>query len=125
MSEMVCLTCKKPLDIADDLCSQNCGGDCLSCMANAEDPECFIALFQKAIENLHDFMASKMYSDRIYTMNSYCVATLIRKFLQIYNDHAETVKKSDQCVSFDRLLFVKDEYDSFKYENKCYKCATE
>lgn len=40
VKEETCSVCSRPLDRLDDLLSMNCGGDCLACMASAEDPEC-------------------------------------------------------------------------------------
>lgn len=33
-----CTICKRPLGVASDPFSVDCGGDCLLCMADAEDP---------------------------------------------------------------------------------------
>jgi hypothetical protein len=35
-----CGICGRPLDQPNDPTSQNCGGDCLRCMAEAGDPDC-------------------------------------------------------------------------------------
>lgn len=42
----VCQTCKKPFDNAHH---RNCGGDCLTCMAEAGDPDC-----KKSLEEMND-----------------------------------------------------------------------
>lgn len=40
-----CKMCKRPLDIPNDPTSQDCGGDCLRCMADvARDPDCIEAM---------------------------------------------------------------------------------
>lgn len=41
---MICQTCKRELDVPGDIRSENCGGDCLQCMAEFGDPDCREAL---------------------------------------------------------------------------------
>lgn len=36
-SDARCSICKRALDVPDDLLSDDCGGDCLSCIIDAED----------------------------------------------------------------------------------------
>lgn len=51
-----CTICKRELDNKDDPFSVNCGGDCLACMADFEDPEPreFKRGFLAAIEFIRD-----------------------------------------------------------------------
>jgi len=51
-----CSICKRDLDDPNDPFSVNCGGDCLACMAEAEDPEpsAFKRGFLAAIEMIRD-----------------------------------------------------------------------
>lgn len=39
-----CAICGRPLDVADDPLSVDCGGDCLGCMADCGDPDCVAAV---------------------------------------------------------------------------------
>ena len=40
-----CLTCKRPLDDPQDPTTENCGGDCLKCMAEiGDDEDCIRAM---------------------------------------------------------------------------------
>jgi hypothetical protein len=45
-SEMVehCKRCGRLLDVPGNVASENCGGDCCACMADAGDPDCIAAL---------------------------------------------------------------------------------
>lgn len=40
ITEKVCSTCKRPLDVPGDESSTDCDGDCTRCMADAGDPDC-------------------------------------------------------------------------------------
>lgn len=39
-----CNTCKRPLDQPDDKSTEDCGGDCLRCMAMFDDPDCVASM---------------------------------------------------------------------------------
>jgi hypothetical protein len=39
-----CAICGRPLNNAEDPLSVDCGGDCLGCMADCEDPDCVAAV---------------------------------------------------------------------------------
>lgn len=39
-----CFICNRVLDNPEDPFSEDCGGDCLQCMADAGDPECEAAV---------------------------------------------------------------------------------
>lgn len=40
----VCGICRTPLNIPGRVWTEDCGGDCLACMADAGDPDCVAAL---------------------------------------------------------------------------------
>lgn len=43
----ICNICKRPMNKDDDPTSENCGGDCLRCMADhAGDPDCKAKMFE-------------------------------------------------------------------------------
>ena len=45
MSNHYCSICKRPLDQPGDPTTEDCGGDCLRCMAEiVEDPDCIAAM---------------------------------------------------------------------------------
>lgn len=46
---MTCKTCGKLLNVDGDQSTQDCGGDCVRCMAEAGDPDCKLTMF--LIEN--------------------------------------------------------------------------
>lgn len=48
MSIWSCLTCGRDLDQADKPDTKDCGGDCLRCMAECDDPDARAAM--RAIE---------------------------------------------------------------------------
>jgi hypothetical protein len=56
MSEVRCNICKRELDVDSDPFSTDCGGDCLACMADADDPipKAFKEGFLAAIEFIRD-----------------------------------------------------------------------
>lgn len=41
---LTCSICKRPLGIEGDPSSFDCGGDCLRCMAHADDPDCVVLM---------------------------------------------------------------------------------
>lgn len=43
-----CGICKRPLNQPDDPTTEDCGGDCLRCMADAGDPQAVAALLDNA-----------------------------------------------------------------------------
>lgn len=46
MADDRCSICRRALNVATDPFSEDCGGDCLLCMADAGDPECVEAVRQ-------------------------------------------------------------------------------
>lgn len=51
----LCKTCKRPLDTGD-IRDENCGGDCLMCMAKAGDGDCQHALNETLLEKVYAFV---------------------------------------------------------------------
>ncbi len=44
-----CQICKRALNVKDDPSTEDCGGDCLRCMAEAGDPSAILVMREKGL----------------------------------------------------------------------------
>jgi hypothetical protein len=67
-----CLICKRPLGTAPEL--QDCGGDCLECMAEAGDPDAQVEMYRILQERRGGLMAE---TDKGLMSENYAAAATI------------------------------------------------